>query len=240
MKFAIFGDIHANLDAFEVALAHMKSQDCTHYVCLGDVVGYNANPSECLNLVREMGCPTVRGNHDHYVGFTEDLSGFHPVAAQAVDWTRNQLDEEQLQWLRDLPYDQKVEGFTIVHSTLDGPENWGYSFEKYDAEAHFNYQKTPVCFYGHTHVPIAFEKGDTIRFGTYRKIKIQSGKKYYINVGSIGQPRDGDPRLAYVSYDVLGNNIELHRLEYNIDAAAGKILAAGLPKKLADRLYRGR
>lgn len=240
MKFGIFGDIHANLDAFEVALADMKEQGVTHHVCMGDIVGYNANPVECLEKVRALKCPTVRGNHDHYCGYNEDLTGFHPIAAEVVDWTRQRLSEDQREYLRNLPFQQKVETFMIVHSTLDAPENWGYVFDKFDAEANFNYQTSSVCFYGHTHVPLAFEKGDTVRHGMYSKIKVQLGKKYFINVGSIGQPRDNDHRLAYVIYDLPNNLIELRRLEYDIDAAATKILDAGLPKKLADRLYKGR
>lgn len=241
MKFAIFGDIHANLDAFEVVLEDMEKQGVTHYVCLGDIVGYNANPSECLEIVRKFDCPVVRGNHDHYVGFDMDLTGFQPNAALAVDWTRKRLSEEQREYLRDLPYSKRVEDFTIVHSTLDSPENWGYTFDKFDAEANFNYQRTAVCFFGHTHVPLAFELGDNkIRHGLYSKIRVQAGRKYFINVGSVGQPRDGDPKCAYVLYDFHNNLIELRRLEYDIEAAATKILAAGLPEKLAERLKVGR
>ncbi|HEY8241552.1 MAG TPA: metallophosphoesterase family protein, partial [Kiritimatiellia bacterium] len=143
-------------------------------------------------------------------------------------------------YLRKLKYVAPVETFTIVHSTLDTPEMWGYVFDKLEAEANFNYQTTAVCFYGHTHVPLAFEKSDTVRFGLYSKIKVTLGKKYFINVGSVGQPRDGDPRAAYVIYDMINNIVELRRVPYDIQRTQKKILDAGLPGRIAARLAVGR
>jgi diadenosine tetraphosphatase ApaH/serine/threonine PP2A family protein phosphatase len=157
-----------------------------------------------------------------------------------VDWTRKQLTPEQQEWLRKLKYVAPVESFTIVHSTLDTPEMWGYVFDKLEAEANFNYQTTTLCFYGHTHVPLAFEKSDTVRFGLYSKIKVMLGKKYFINVGSVGQPRDGDPRAAYVIYDMTNNVVELRRIPYDIQKTQKKILDAGLPGRIAARLAVGR
>lgn len=240
MKFAIIADIHANLDALEVVLKDTKEQGCTHYVCLGDVVGYNANPHECLEIVREMGMPCVKGNHDEYCSSGEDLAGFNPHAAFAVEWTRAQLNEEEKAWLRDLRYSRLYQGFTLVHATLDGPQRWGYVFDKLAAAASFTYQNTPLCFFGHTHVPVAFMRDTMVRGGTYSKFKIEPGKKYFVNVGAVGQPRDNDPRAAYVVYDATEGTIELRRLEYPIASAQAKIRAAGLPERLADRLDYGR
>ncbi|MFH0909743.1 MAG: metallophosphoesterase family protein [bacterium] len=240
MKYALLGDIHANLEALEVVLHDAKEHGVTKYACVGDVVGYNANPVECMAIVRELGCTTVRGNHDHYCSHAENLNGFHPLAADVVDWTRKQLNPEQQEWLRKLKFVAPVETFTIVHSTLDTPEMWGYVFDKLEAEANFNYQTTTLCFYGHTHVPLAFEKSDTVRFGLYSKIKVTLGKKYFINVGSVGQPRDGDPRAAYVIFDMINNTVELRRIPYDIQKAQRKILDAGLPGRIAARLAVGR
>jgi diadenosine tetraphosphatase ApaH/serine/threonine PP2A family protein phosphatase len=240
MKFAILGDIHANLEGLTTVLEDARKERCTHFVGIGDVVGYNANPVECLDIIRDLKCPVVRGNHDHYCSHDDDLTGFHPAAAEVINWTRKQLRPDQREYLRNLPYTQRVETFTIVHSTLDGPEKWAYVMDRYDAEANFNYQTTSVCFYGHTHIPIAFEKGDDIRSGLYSKIKIKMGRKYFINVGSVGQPRDGDPRAAYVIYDMVNNMVELKRLEYDIETSKKKILDAGLPPRLAARLSAGR
>ncbi len=240
MKFAIIADIHANLDAFQVVLDDCKKQQVTHYACLGDVVGYNANPKECLDIVRAMNMPCVKGNHDEYCSSTEHLEGFNPAAAEAVNWTRKQLTEDDCQWLRDLKYTRMVTNFTIVHATLDGPQRWGYVFDKLAAAASFTYQNTSVCFFGHTHVPVAFMKDSVVRGGTYSKFKLEPGKKYFVNVGAVGQPRDNNPKSAYVIYDTNEATIELRRLDYDIAAAQKKILAAGLPERLAERLAYGR
>jgi len=240
MKFAIIADIHANLEAFQVVLEDAKNQNVTHYACLGDVVGYNANPKECLDIVRKMGMPCVKGNHDEYCSSEEHLEGFNPAAAEAVNWTRGQLSEEDRQWLRDLKYTRMVTTFTIVHATLDAPQRWGYVFDKLAAAASFTYQNTPLCFFGHTHVPVAFIRDSVVRGGTYSKFKVEAGKKYFINVGAVGQPRDNNPKCSYVVYDVSEGTIEQRRLDYDIATAQRKILAAGLPERLAERLAYGR
>ncbi|MCL4789338.1 MAG: metallophosphoesterase family protein [Verrucomicrobia bacterium] len=240
MKFAIIADIHANLEAFQVVLEDCKKQQVTHYACLGDVVGYNANPKECLDIVRTMNMPCVKGNHDEYCSSEDHLDGFNPAAAEAVNWTRRQLSASDRQWLRELKYTRMVTTFTLVHATLDGPQRWGYVFDKLAAAASFTYQNTAVCFFGHTHVPVAFMRDSHVRGGTYSKFKVEAGKKYFVNVGAVGQPRDNNPKAAYVVYDVHEGTIELRRLEYDIAAAQRKILAAGLPERLAERLAYGR
>jgi predicted phosphodiesterase len=240
MKFAIIADIHANLEALQVVLEDAKKQQVTHYACLGDVVGYNANPKECLDIVRTMNMPCVKGNHDEYCSSEEHSEGFNPAAAEAVNWTRKQLTEDDRQWLRDLKYTRMVTNFTIVHATLDGPQRWGYVFDKLAAAASLTYQNTSVCFFGHTHVPVAFMKDSVVRGGTYSKFKTEPGKKYFVNVGAVGQPRDNNPKCAYVVYDPDEGTIEIRRLDYDIATAQKKILAAGLPERLAERLAYGR
>jgi predicted phosphodiesterase len=240
MKYAIIADIHANLEALQVVLEDIKGQKCTHYACLGDVVGYNANPKECLDIVRNMGMPCVKGNHDEYCSTETNLEGFNPHAAEAVNWTRRQLTDEDRQWLRDLKYIRLVASFSIVHATLDGPQRWGYVFDRLAAAASFTYQNTTVCFFGHTHVPVAFIRDTVVRGGTYSKFKVEPGRKYFINVGSVGQPRDNNPKAAYVTYDLDEGLIELRRLDYDIAGAQAKIRAAGLPERLAERLSFGR
>jgi predicted phosphodiesterase len=240
MRYAIIADIHANLEAFNTVLADAKAMNCTHYACLGDVVGYGANPKECLDIVRSMGMPCVKGNHDEYCSSTTDLEGFNPHAQEAINWTRNQLTEDDLKWLRDLRYIRLVASFSIVHATLDGPQRWGYVFDKLAAAASFTYQNTSVCFFGHTHVPVAFVRDAMVRGGTYSKFKTEPGKKYFINVGSVGQPRDGNPKASYVVYDLDEGSIEIRRLDYDIGTTQRKILEAGLPPRLAHRLAEGK
>jgi len=240
MKYAIIADIHANLEALEVVLADAKAMKVTHYACLGDVVGYNANPKECLDIIRSMGMPCVKGNHDEYCSADIQLDGFNPHAAEAVSWTRQQLTEEDCQWLRELRYIRLVASFTIVHATLDGPQRWGYVFDKLAAAASFTYQNTSVCFFGHTHVPVAFVRDSVVRGGTYSKFKVEPGRKYFVNVGSVGQPRDGNPKASYAIYDMDEGSIELRRLDYDIPAVQAKIRAVGLPERLAERLALGK
>jgi predicted phosphodiesterase len=240
MKYAVIGDIHSNLEAFEVVLQDAKEQKVTHYCCVGDVVGYNANPKECLKYVRDLNMPCCKGNHDEYCSTDETLEGFNPHAAEAVNWTRKQLDDSDKAWLRENKYVRLVASFCMVHATLDGPGRWGYVFDKLAAAASFTYQNTPVCFFGHTHVPVAFIRDSVVRGGTYSKFKVEPGRKYFVNVGSVGQPRDGNPFAAYAIYDMDEGTIELRRLNYDIPKAQAKIRAAGLPERLADRLSLGK
>ena len=242
MKYAILSDIHGNLEALETVLAHAKENGCEKNICGGDVVGYNANPAECMAVVREMDMPCVKGNHDEYVADESmDLTTFNPVAAAAVEWTREQLSEEQLKWLKQLRYLRLIDSFSIVHATMDGPRDWGYVQTRMDAAASFIYQTTPVCFHGHTHVPIAFTEGLDISNGVfYEAVKVEQNKRYFINVGSVGQPRDGDPRAAYAIYDTKEAVVELHRIDYDLETTQEKILSAGLPERLAERLALGK
>lgn len=239
-KFAILGDIHANLEALTTVIDDARQRGVTDFVCVGDVVGYNASPSECIKLVRELNCLTVRGNHDHYCSHTESLDDFQPLAASVIAWSRRQLSFQDIKWLKDLPFHKVHAGFTLVHSTLDMPERWGYVFDTLAAEANFCYQITGLCFHGHTHVPMIYEKHHEIMRIEPCKTKVMFGKKYFINVGSVGQPRDGDPRSAYVTYTLKSKEIEFVRVEYDIETAMEKNLKAGLPERLATRLAQGR
>ena len=240
MRFAVISDVHANLEAFDAVLADARDNKCTDFVCLGDIVGYNANPRECVARVRELDCPTVKGNHDEQASLVESSRDFNEMAETAIQWTRDHLTDEDKQWLRDLKLQRAVGDFTIVHATLDAPEQWGYVFNNLDAAASFTYQETAVCFFGHTHVPMAFLRDEVVQRQQFDKLQIAPGKKYFINVGSVGQPRDGDWHAAYCIYDVESNMVEQRRLKYDVAAAQQKIIDAGLPPLLAERLAIGR
>lgn len=241
--YAVLGDIHANIDALNAVLDDARAQGVTHFVCVGDVVGYNAAPAACIRAVRdELGCPCVRGNHDHYVSDPgTNLADFHPSAAQVVEWTRSQLAADDVQWLHDLPLQKPVMGFMLVHATLDKPDHWGYVFENQQAEANFSYQYTPLCFHGHTHVPIIYsnEPGGVVHYQP-RDFTLELGQRLFINVGSVGQPRDGDPRASYVVYDMAARQIRFRRVAYDMQAAMARNRLAGLPEKCASRLEIGR
>ena len=240
MRFAILSDLHANLEASEAALADARQSACTHFVCLGDVVGYNANPHECVKLVQDLDCPVIKGNHDEQASLLEPSHGFNELAEHAINWTRENLTDADKEWLRDLRLLRQVRDFTIVHATLDMPGQWGYVLNNLDAAASFTYQHSTVCFFGHTHFPVAYVRDAGVRRVRSELLMIESGKKYFINAGSVGQPRDGDWRAAYCIYDTEKNVVEQRRVKYDLAAAQKKILKAGLPRLLADRLGIGR
>jgi len=229
MKFAVLGDIHANLEALEAVVRDAQAQQCTSFACVGDLVGYNSNPTECLAVIRDLDIPCVKGNHDEYASTDDCLDAVNPRAEAAIRWTRDQLSPQDKQWLRDLKYVRAVAGFTIVHATLDAPHRWGYVFEKFAAAASFTYQTTSVCFYGHTHLPLTFWRDSLVHSGSYSKFKVEPGNKYLVNVGSVGEPRDGSTLAAYVIYDLGENTIELRRVAYDIEKTEAKLHQCGLP-----------
>lgn len=240
MRFAILGDIHANMHALHAVLADAGEQSVTHHICMGDIVGYCAFPKECVKTIRDLDCPTVKGNHDEQISKEFFQEGLNPLAEESMSWTRNKLDADDMQWLRELRMQRLLRDFTIVHATLDTPHKWGYVNTELDAAASFSYQHTGICFIGHTHVPVAYAKNSDFRTIPLDILKIEHNQKYLINVGSVGQPRDLDWRAAYCIYDTERQEVELRRVEYDLRAAQTAIVDAGLPLKLATRLEKGR
>lgn len=249
MKYGIIGDIHANLEAFNAVLEVAKNEGVEKYLCIGDVVGYNANPHECMELLKSLEpLAVVKGNHDDYASNGKETLGFNPLAARAVEWTRSQLSDDEKAWLAALPPMSIVQcdnGFgriQIVHATLDNPNGWGYIFDKYSADTSMRYQRFNVCFVGHTHVPVMFDKfeNEITQHNGYEKIKLEYNHRYLINVGSVGQPRDGDNRAAFAILDTDEQEVTLHRVEYDYEETQRKVLEADLPERLALRLEMGR
>ncbi len=251
---AIISDIHANYHALSAVIEDVRAMQCTDLVCLGDVVGYNAYPSECLDYVRELNCPVVKGNHDEEV-VSPSNARMNPIARKAMDWTRSQLDEPRLRWLSRLQYQRIVRtdtgvSFSIVHSSLDHPKAWNYIINASDASNNFPRQFSHLCFHGHTHTPKVFvwdgqhaaeddESLHPLYMEGFTEFQPLPDLKYFINVGSVGQPRDSDPRASYGIYDSDLNLIIIKRVEYDITAAQEAIRRAGLPEYLAERLEKG-
>ncbi|MBR6802375.1 MAG: metallophosphoesterase family protein [Kiritimatiellae bacterium] len=246
-RYAIISDIHANIEALDAVIADARAVGVDDFVCLGDVVGYNAAPRECIQRIRELGCKVVKGNHDHYCSHPSvNLDDFQPNAASVIEWTRRTITSEDTQWLHNLPLTATIMGFTIVHSTLDSPEHYRYAFDRRDAEDSFNFQRTRVCFHGHTHVPCIFRRTTAGATHGISKVGPADGLleqgNYFINVGSVGQPRDGLPKACYLIFTTEGLaklSIEFRRVDYDIDAAVARIKQAGLPDRLTTRLYTG-
>lgn len=241
MKYAILGDIHSNLEALQAVLNDAEQQGVTHFACTGDIVGYNADPKACMKIVRGLKCEVVQGNHDYYAGCNESMDLFTPMAQQSIYWTRRQLTPLDRKYLRELPMVRDIEDFTMVHSSLSNPNRWNYIFKRNAAESSFRYQFADVCFFGHTHVPLAFVCEDAnIDKGFYDTLNVEPGYKYLVNVGSVGQPRDRNPLSAYAIYDLDARTITLRRVAYDIPAVQDKIRSAGLPFRNALRLEYGR
>jgi len=239
-KYAIFGDVHGNLEALNAVLNSMEERGVTHYACVGDIVGYGANPVECVEKIRALGGKVVLGNHDAGAVEKTDIRFFNSAAREAVEWSREVLDAASASFLSALPYVARTECFTLVHASLGNPEHWTYIFSPFEAESYFEYQEDPVCFVGHTHVPGVFSSNPFHAFSQARSIHLKPGTKYIINVGSVGQPRDGNPLACYVLYDLAEDLIKFVRVPYDVGAAQRKIIDAGLPHVLAMRLERGK
>jgi len=242
MKVLVIGDIHGNLEAFQSVLTHAASNGGFHAIwCLGDVVGYGPDPGPCLDLLQEHSPTVVAGNHDRASVGLLGLEEFNYYAAEACRWTAARLSETQKTYLMRLPLVFHQEPFTLVHGSLRDPV-WEYLVDAEAARATFALLETRHCLVAHSHIPFVclgeelpdFERlpvGVAVRLGETRVI---------VNPGSVGQPRDGDPRAAYILYDTDGGTITLQRVEYDIPATQKKMAAAGLPHPLISRLAVGR
>ena len=246
MRYLIISDIHANLDALEAVLAHAGSQ-WDRALVLGDLVGYGAEPDAVVNRIRGLEPDAViRGNHDKAACGLDDGSQFNTVARIAALWTGEQLSRENVEYLRALPMGPvEIDAQTeICHGTPFDEDH--YIFDGSDAVMAFDSADRPLCLYGHTHLPAIFRKVDDHYEGAPPDpdrevvLPLQRGARYLVNVGSVGQPRDGDPRAGYGLLDADARELRLYRVPYPVEEAQRKIMAAGLPASLANRLAMGR
>ncbi len=237
-KYALISDIHGNIEALEAVIQDALDHHCDRFVCLGDIVGYNANPRECIEVVRRFEMPCVMGNHDEMASCSVPLAGMNPRATRSMEWTRNALNADDKAWLSSLKLRRVVDGITIVHASLDSPERWNYVFDPLSAGASMNYQTTALFFYGHTHAPMVFVRGSQIRRESFSSLQLTAGLRYMINVGSVGEPRDGDPRAAYAIYDRATETVALRRVVFDVDAIEARARKAGLPLRRAPGLPR--
>lgn len=232
MRLALISDVHANLQALDAVLAEIDRRGADAVVCLGDTVGYGANAQTCLDLVRSRSAVVVRGNHDEAVA-TGDVTYLPRDGQAAAELHARQLSADDRAWLGALPLETTFEGCTLVHATPQTPERWLRVDSYQVSHEQFNHFSTPLCFAGHTHVPAVLGE----RLGQFT---VRPGGRFFVNVGSVGQPRDGNPRAAFGVLDTDTLHYELVRVPYHVDAAAQAILDAGLPRRLADRLRVGR
>ena len=247
MRYAIISDIHSNLEAFESVLRDIDSKGVDDIICLGDVVGYNANPNECINLIIEKQIRTVMGNHDCRAACIKEPVGFNSRALDAILWTRNKVTPESVELLKGLETVRNVDGrFFITHGSVESYDEYIYTGEAaaWNFRLLHDLNGPDICFFGHTHIPAAYEAGDgvsrVIELGEkIIEIPIKCGHRYLINPGSVGQPRDGDNRAAYLIYDTDRDTVSFLRTEYDVQQAVSKLEAAWLPTSLAKRLLEG-
>ena len=244
MRLGIFGDIHGNYDALGVVLGELEKERVDAMICLGDIVGYGAEPGRCIETIRKLKCLVLAGNHDHAAIDKLDVEFFNAFAKRAALWTRQQLTGEEKEYLTSLGFVDHYGQFACVHGSLHGPELFNYIATIFDAELSFESLDKPVLFYGHTHIPLTFFDTTPMTYTMESEIRITSDMKALVNVGSVGQPRDEDPRASFAVYEMADSSgegvVKIRRVPYDVQAAAKKILDAGLPEPLAIRLELGK
>jgi len=246
MRYLILSDIHANYEALSAVLAHVRRKRWDKAIVLGDVVGYGANPNQAVDLVRRLKpLVAIRGNHDKVCSGIEDGEMFNRVALQAAMWTRRKLTASNLRWLQSLPEGPVVVdgAFAVAHGTPIDED--AYIFGEIEALNVFRQTTFPLCFFGHSHFPVVFglspEAIQTVLSAPPSfRFRLEPGVRYLVNPGSIGQPRDGVPLASFAMFDSGTRTVAIYRLPYRIERAQQKILDAGLPRPLADRLALGR
>lgn len=243
MRYGIFSDIHSNLEALEAVLNAYSKESIDKYLCVGDVVGYATDIKVCITKVKEITDITVAGNHDWAAVDLFSLDFFNEQAKEALIWTRERIDDFEVSFLKSLRLIFKNEDLTLVHGSLNEPEEFNYMVDGEVAAQAFRLMDTGICFVGHSHIAGVFIEDDDRIY--YREkdaitIDIQEENKYIVNVGSVGQPRDHNPQAAYCIYDTNKMTVSIKRIGYDIDQTRRKIIEAGLPVSLADRLFIGK
>jgi len=240
MLHAIVSDIHGNLEALEAVLADIERHRPASMVCLGDFVGYGASPNECIDRLRPLVEHAVVGNHDLAACGKLQLTYFNTNAAMAAQWTEAVLTPENRRYIAELPFAVKWRDTLLVHASPAEPENWHYVLSPVEAQAEMDAYQEALCFIGHSHYAGTFDRWDgKVHYSRAPEIRIETGHRYLVNVGAVGQPRDGNPHAAYVLYDDIERVVRHVRVEYDVAGAMKRILDAGLPRFLAERLQWG-
>jgi len=239
-RVGVVSDIHGNLPALEAVIAALRKEKVDRIVSCGDLVGYGPWPREVISRVRELGVTGVQGNHDAAVCGVLPADHFTAAARRAIDWIRDLLGRDELEYLAGLPQTRTVEGMSVVHGSLRGPL-WEYILDPWTAGESLRLLETQIGLFGHSHIQGGFADGGVEPIDPRRgEMDLLPGVRYLINPGSVGQPRDGDPRAAYAIVDLEKKNVIYRRVPYDISATQREIRRVGLPRDLADRLSLGR
>ena len=241
---AVISDIHSNFEALTAVLDDVKAQEVSRIVCLGDIVGYASSVQSCMRAVRELGCPVLLGNHDEAACQPAPPEDFNDTATAGVVFAAARLSESDRAWITALPRNLEIEGVVFTHASLATSFGWPYIILPENARRHFSAQSSHLAFCGHTHKPMVWwqeSPGGQVTQRTGKDVMlVPPSRKVLVNVGAVGQPRDGDTLACYVIYRSEKNTVEFRRVEYDIKRTKRKIIRAGLPRFTAQRLSIGR
>jgi predicted phosphodiesterase len=238
--FAVFGDIHGNWQALEAVWSELDRMGVRHRLCLGDLVGYGADPVRCVDWIRETETPCIQGNHDYYVATGTIPEYLSYETGITLKFAHDALGGERRKYLGDLPTGLEFDGFEAVHASLPNPLEWAYVIDETTAKRHLGAQSHKVGFVGHTHHAAIFAEGDPVyRILDLATTPLPDGTKVVINPGAVGQQRNHDNRARFAVFNVIKNSVQFHRLEYDVNQAANRCIEVGLPELLAQRLRLG-
>jgi predicted phosphodiesterase len=243
MRYGLFSDVHSNLEAMTTVLNAMKAEGVDDFLCLGDFVGYYSNPNEVIEMITSLKCwKMVLGNHDAACIGKTPLSKFNVPAAEAITWTKARLKPQSYRFLENLRMREEIGDIQLVHSSPFQSEEWHYLIQKEEIERNFRYFQGFICFFGHVHKPfIAEQRPDgSVEILPQTEYNLKKDCRYLVNVGSVGQPRDGNPQTCYLLYDTSTQNLAIRRINYDFETTVKKTLEAGLPEYLAQRLKTGK
>ena len=242
MKLALISDIHGNLEALTAVLEDIDKQQVDKIHCLGDVVGYGSEPTACLELVNKTCDIKLMGNHEYVILGLESPDNYTHIARISAEWTRSRLTDRDFSFITDFEMDRSLDNLYLVHSSPFEPEQWHYILSPEEAAQAFERLEGWLCFHGHSHIPLIFSEAQDRppRERVGHSFLPDSENRYLVNIGSVGQPRDNDPRACYVTFDTDEGEVTYHRVEYDIETAQSKMAQAQLPEMLIDRLAVGR
>jgi predicted phosphodiesterase len=242
MRYGFFSDVHANLEALKVVIADFEKEKLEKIFFLGDAVGYGPDPNECTSMIEDVSGVKLMGNHDYAALGLIETNLFNPYAQKSMEWTKSVCTEKTLKILSGFSMDHRFDRFYLVHSTPKEPQEWNYIFDLDDAEENFNFFNKQVCLIGHSHHPAIIRKYKDKHCFLHEDhwVQMDEGFRYIVNIGSVGQPRDGSNQACYLIYDVEEKRAVLKRLPYDYKKTQAKMKKKGLPQFLIDRLAIGR
>ncbi len=242
MRIAVISDVHANLEALQAVMHDIENTNVERVFFLGDVVGYGADPNKCIKLICDLCEIKLLGNHDYVALGLESPENFNVMAKQSIFWTRKTLNRKAIERISDFDMEATFLDYYFVHATPDNPSEWNYMLSAEDAERNFGFFSQSFCFVGHSHLPAIYcrRPDASIEMHDPESFTAEPDCRYIINVGSVGQPRDGNKNACYLIADTKNNSFEYRRLQYDLRKAQGKMRKAQLPEFLITRLASGK